>query len=116
MDETIGVRAGYFPIGVGLVNFRHHPMEHLGVTRFEAEIAMLPGEWSEAGVGLFGKLPVAPVGELAWRVEAVTGLHLLPFHPYSSDDGFSVIDYDAVDPELVQPLGHQAPIRMVAEE
>jgi len=31
---------------------------------------------------------------------AVTGVHLLPFFPYSSDDGFSVIDYRAVDPAL----------------
>ncbi|MDR0388062.1 MAG: sugar phosphorylase, partial [Treponema sp.] len=28
---------------------------------------------------------------------AFTCLHLLPFHPYSSDDGFSVIDYRQVD-------------------
>ncbi|MCA9898977.1 MAG: alpha-glucosidase C-terminal domain-containing protein [Ardenticatenaceae bacterium] len=27
-------------------------------------------------------------------------IHLLPFYPYSSDDGFSVIDYQAVDPAL----------------
>jgi sucrose phosphorylase len=27
-------------------------------------------------------------------------LHLLPFHPYSSDDGFSVIDYGEVDSRL----------------
>lgn len=30
----------------------------------------------------------------------VSGIHLLPFYPYSSDDGFSVIDYRAVNPEL----------------
>ena len=30
----------------------------------------------------------------------VSGVHLLPFYPYSSDDGFSVIDYRAVDPAL----------------
>ncbi len=30
----------------------------------------------------------------------VSGVHLLPFYPYSSDDGFSVIDYTAVDPLL----------------
>jgi sucrose phosphorylase len=30
----------------------------------------------------------------------VSGIHLLPFFPYSSDDGFSVIDYLAVDPAL----------------
>lgn len=27
-------------------------------------------------------------------------IHLLPFYPYSSDDGFSVIDYQAVNPDL----------------
>ena len=30
--------------------------------------------------------------------EAIPALHLLPFYPSSSDDGFSVIDYRAVDP------------------
>jgi glucosylglycerate phosphorylase len=29
----------------------------------------------------------------------VNNIHLLPFFPYSSDDGFSVIDYMAVNPE-----------------
>ncbi len=27
-------------------------------------------------------------------------VHILPFYPYSSDDGFSIIDYYAVDPHL----------------
>jgi glucosylglycerate phosphorylase len=31
---------------------------------------------------------------------AVTGVHILPFYPSSSDDGFSVVDYRAVDPSL----------------
>ncbi len=43
---------------------------------------------------------------------ALTAVHILPFYPYSSDDGFSVIDYRQVDPELgswpdVQSLGEQ---------
>ncbi|MFO8043233.1 MAG: sugar phosphorylase [Alkalispirochaeta sp.] len=32
--------------------------------------------------------------------ETITGVHILPFSPYSSDDGFSVIDYRAVNPQL----------------
>jgi sucrose phosphorylase len=32
--------------------------------------------------------------------DVVTTIHLLPFYPYSSDDGFSVIDYRAVNPML----------------
>jgi glycosidase len=30
----------------------------------------------------------------------VSAIHMLPFFPYSSDDGFSVIDYRSVDPRL----------------
>ncbi len=30
----------------------------------------------------------------------VDSVHILPFYPYSSDDGFSVIDYKEVDPKL----------------
>jgi glucosylglycerate phosphorylase len=30
----------------------------------------------------------------------VTGVHLLPFYPWTSDDGFSVVDYRRVDPEV----------------
>ncbi|MDR0760072.1 MAG: sugar phosphorylase [Treponema sp.] len=41
---------------------------------------------------------------------AFTYLHILPFHPYSSDDGFSVIDYRQVDSrfgswEAIEKLG-----------
>ena len=32
--------------------------------------------------------------------ELLSTIHLLPFFPFSSDDGFSVIDYLAVDPAL----------------
>jgi glycosidase len=30
----------------------------------------------------------------------ISGVHILPFFPYSSDDGFSVVDYTSVDPKL----------------
>jgi glycosidase len=32
--------------------------------------------------------------------DEISHVHILPFYPYSSDDGFSVIDYTAVDPSL----------------
>ena len=51
---------------------------------------------------LSGELPLATL--LAFLREHLAGVvsivHLLPFFPYSSDDGFSVIDYQVVDPEL----------------
>jgi len=47
---------------------------------------------------------VAPLQTLAafcgrWLADVVSGLHLLPFYPWSSDDGFSVKDYFGVAPE-----------------
>lgn len=30
----------------------------------------------------------------------VSHVHILPFYPYTSDDGFSILDYQQVDPEL----------------
>jgi glycosidase len=32
--------------------------------------------------------------------DVINGVHILPFYPYSSDDGFSIIDYRQVAPEL----------------
>ena len=32
--------------------------------------------------------------------DVFSGIHILPFFPYSSDDGFSIIDYYEVDPAL----------------
>jgi glucosylglycerate phosphorylase len=32
--------------------------------------------------------------------EVVNSVHILPFYPFTSDDGFSVIDYREVDPQL----------------
>jgi len=49
-----------------------------------------------------GVAPLQSLGEfLAERLIGVlSGVHILPFFPYSSDDGFSVIDYVRVDPNL----------------
>lgn len=35
-----------------------------------------------------------------YLADTISAIHILPFYPYSSDDGFSVIDYYAVRPEL----------------
>lgn len=32
--------------------------------------------------------------------DVLSGVHILPFFPYSSDDGFSIIDYLQINPEL----------------
>jgi sucrose phosphorylase len=49
-----------------------------------------------------GETPLATLRRfLHERVgDAVSAVHVLPFFPYSSDDGFAVIDYRVVDPAL----------------
>ncbi len=59
-----------------------------------------------------GQVPLAAVHEFAAQhlKKAVSAIHFLPFFPYSSDDGFSVMDFFTIDPELgtwedVQAIG-----------
>ena len=49
-----------------------------------------------------GKPPLRTLAEVAENtlLGLISDIHVLPFFPYSSDDGFSVIDYLQVDPAL----------------
>jgi sucrose phosphorylase len=49
-----------------------------------------------------GEAPLATLHEFAnqYMKGAVSNIHFLPFFPYSSDDGFSVMDFFEIDPEL----------------
>lgn len=49
-----------------------------------------------------GEPPLQTLTEFCqdWLRGVISSVHLLPFYPSSSDDGFSVIDYRAVDPRL----------------
>ena len=49
--------------------------------------------------------PLAPLQALKQFVDkylksTITGIHILPFFPYTSDDGFSVLDYSSVNESL----------------
>lgn len=54
------------------------------------------------GIKAEGMLPLQALNTFMTREvhDAISSVHLLPFFPYSSDDGFSVIDYHQVDPEM----------------
>jgi glucosylglycerate phosphorylase len=48
-----------------------------------------------------GENPLATLDQVLKVLDLpISALHLLPFYPYSSDDGFSVIDYYAVSPSF----------------
>ncbi len=83
------------------------------VARLASQPASPQPRWSQRDVVLItyadqvrsaaadGPSPLAALREWLKREqldEVINTVHLLPFCPYSSDDGFSVIDYLAVDP------------------
>lgn len=35
-----------------------------------------------------------------YLTDTISGIHILPFYPWTSDDGFSVVDYRQIDPAL----------------
>ncbi len=49
-----------------------------------------------------GRAPLQTLADFLdrWVEDAIGGVHLLPFFPYSSDDGFAVVDHRRVDPRL----------------
>lgn len=50
-----------------------------------------------------GEAPIATLRKFLCDREldrSIRGVHFLPFCPYTSDDGFSVVDYRQIDPEL----------------
>ncbi len=53
-------------------------------------------------IQLPGEAPLATLKAFADKrlSGVVSGIHILPFSPYSSDDGFSVMDYRLVNPDM----------------
>jgi glucosylglycerate phosphorylase len=49
-----------------------------------------------------GKAPLVTLREFLeqYAKDTLRSVHILPFYPYTSDDGFSVVDYREIDPEL----------------
>ena len=81
------------------------------IERFPAQERKKQGYFSQEDVLLItygdslqkaGQTPVATLHEFAlgYLQGAISGIHFLPFFPYSSDDGFSVKDFFAIDAAL----------------
>jgi sucrose phosphorylase len=53
-------------------------------------------------ISALGVAPLRTLGEVLERQlgDLISGVHILPFYPYTSDDGFSVVDYTQIDPQL----------------
>src|ERR1700735_52803 len=71
--------------------------QNLLLTQRDALLITYGDQVSESGAAPFrtlGDFLSAQVQDL------ISGVHVLPFYPYSSDDGFSVKDWFAVNPDL----------------
>ncbi|MDF2958463.1 MAG: sugar phosphorylase [Paenibacillus sp.] len=82
------------------------------ISRFKAMSVTPKEDWvSERDVMLItygdsiqqdGQAPIQTLNQFAREhfQDLLSAIHLLPFYPYSSDDGFSVIDYREVNPQV----------------
>jgi len=86
-------------------------IETMGLSESESPSTLYKNKWSEkdAWVITYGdsikKKGEAPLKTLKGFADkylkgSISGLHILPFFPYSSDEGFSVIDYSQVNDGL----------------
>jgi sucrose phosphorylase len=80
-------------------------------SHFASSVAEDLHKWSENNIQLItygdsivnqGEKPLVTLYHFLEKYldNTITGVHILPFFPYSSDDGFAVIDYLQVKPEL----------------
>jgi sucrose phosphorylase len=79
------------------VHLQAHTAKATGLT--ERDVALITyGDM----VSTPGMTPLRCLSEFLARYisDVISTVHILPFFPYSSDDGFSVIDYGSVDPAL----------------
>ncbi|MFW2371797.1 MAG: sugar phosphorylase [Gammaproteobacteria bacterium] len=94
-------------------HFQYAHQRLLGVLRryYPKHITDTPQHWSEQDVLLISygdsilepdTLPLQSLHRFLnqYLKNIINSVHILPFFPYSSDDGFSVIDYRKVNPEL----------------
>lgn len=105
-----------------IVPIRERILELL--TRYAEQLPAINAyEWSEKDVVLItygdtilqeGDRPLHTLQKFLHRYlrDTINSVHILPYYPFSSDDGFSVIDYRAVNPEL----GDWEDIRNIADE
>ena len=81
-----------------LENYRAHiPQQTAPLTERDALLITYGDQVRQPNVP-----PLQSLGEFCDQhlLGIVSGIHLLPFYPFTSDDGFSVVDYRAVNPEF----------------
>ncbi|UOM34883.1 alpha-amylase family glycosyl hydrolase [Acuticoccus sp. I52.16.1] len=85
---------------VPLVDAARAKVDH-GVARWLDERDVMLITYGDS-VRASGEAPLATLRRFlaAHTADVITNVHILPFYPWTSDDGFSVTDYRAIDPAL----------------
>ncbi|MGZ9897666.1 sugar phosphorylase [Shewanella gaetbuli] len=97
-------------------------IETMRITEFAADVVPYQNHWSQQDVIMitYGDSIVCdderPLVTLSKFIDSyfagINGVHILPFFPYSSDDGFAVIDYSSVN----EALGNWSDISSIASK
>ena len=95
----------------------------MGLYRTDSTQVLYQNKWSEKDVWVItygdsvkqdSEAPLKTLKRFSdhYFKDVISGLHILPFSPYSSDDGFSVINYSEVNPTL----GNWSDIQAISQD
>lgn len=98
-------------------------VSNAGFSECKSDLSLQGNKWDESDVVLItygdtikrkGEAPLKTLKRFLRKnlSETISTVHILPFNPYSSDDGFSVIDYFKVD----EKLGEWADIELISKD
>jgi sucrose phosphorylase len=81
-----------------IANYRKHPASRMQVITERDSILITYGDQIQSS----NEKPLQTLGAFCKQhlTDVVSGIHILPFYPWTSDDGFSVVDYRQVDSAL----------------
>jgi glycosidase len=106
--ETTSAISGRLEILLKKYTARMPAPRSIGLSERDAILITYPDQVQEPG-----QAPLITLAEFCEHclTGLISGIHILPFYPWSSDDGFSVIDYRAVAPQY----GDWSDIRQLGE-
>ncbi|MGI2168941.1 sugar phosphorylase [Shewanella sp. MF05960] len=109
-------------LDISIVTLAQTLIEIMRITEFSQVPEPFANHWSEKDTIMItygdsvlqqGERPLTTLSQfIDSYVGCINGVHILPFFPYSSDDGFAVIDYSSVN----ESLGDWADISAIASK
>ncbi len=83
LSEGFKLRMGHMPIPMGQGYLAHEPTSYMASINAKADSRIIPAEWQETGVSIFGKLS----DKFNYQLMCVTGLDADYFEPYNFASG-----------------------------